>query len=82
MDMADGDSCADDLIDSSIPIYQRGITGEEALEAAHPGESQKYFSTLVDGVSGGRYIDQFSKGIAYEAKVGYTCLSQRIQFKY
>lgn len=79
MDMADGDSSLDDLVDASIPIYKRGQTGEQALAISHPGESQKYFQTLVNGVKGGRYIDQYSNGVAYEAKVGYTCLSQRIK---
>ncbi len=79
MDMADGDSCLDEFVDASIPIYERGKTGEQALAAAHPGESQKYFQTFVNGVKGGRYVDQFSNGVAYEAKVGYTCLSQRIK---
>lgn len=55
MDMADGDSSVDDLIDKGIPIYQRGITGEQALKISHPGESQKFFTTFVDGIKGGRY---------------------------
>ncbi|MDD4295468.1 MAG: cellulose binding domain-containing protein [Ruminiclostridium sp.] len=78
-DLADGESSLDDLVGSNIPIYQRGITGEEALKIAHPGESQKYFTTYVNGVKEGRFIDQYSVGVAYEAKVGYTCLSTRIR---
>ena len=81
MDMADGDSCVDDVIDSSIPIYQRGLTGEQALQEAHPGTPHEYFPTLVDGVKGGRYVDIYYENIAYEAKVGYTCLSQRIKIQ-
>lgn len=80
-DTADGDSSLDDLIDKGIPIYQRGKTGEEALRMAYPGKSQVYLQTYVDGVKGGRYVDQLSKNIAYEAKVGYTCLSQRIKMQ-
>ena len=67
------------LIGSGIPIYQRGKTGEEMLKSLHPGESQQYFETYVNGVKGGRFVDQLSKGIAYESKVGYTCLSSRIK---
>lgn len=78
-DLSDGNSSLDDLIDSNIPIYERGKTGEEALKFAHPGESQKYFQTYVNGVKGGRYVDQYSQRVAYEAKVGYTCLSNRIK---
>lgn len=81
MDMADGDSSVDDLIDKGIPIYQRGITGEQALKISHPGESQKFFTTFVDGIKGGRYIDQYANNIAYESKVGYTCLSSRIRLQ-
>lgn len=80
-DMADGDSSLDDLIDNGIPIYQRGKNGEQALAEAHPGESQVYFPTYVDGVWSGRYVDQLSKDVAYEAKVGYTCLSKRIKLQ-
>lgn len=80
-DMADGDSSLDDLIDNGIPIYQRGKTGEQALAEAHPGESQVYFKTYVDGVWGGRYVDQLSEGVAYESKVGYTCLNTRIKLQ-
>ncbi len=42
MDTADGDSSLDDLVDASIPIYERGKTGEEALAISHPGETYKY----------------------------------------
>ena len=78
-DMADGDSSVDDLVDNYIPIYQRGQTGEEALQAEHQGEPHVYFQTYVNGVKGGRYVDLLADGVAYEAKVGYTCLSQRIK---
>ena len=81
MDMADGDSSLDDLVDKGIPIYKRGQTGEEYLKKNFPGESQQYFETYVDGVKYGRYVDMYSDGIAYEAKVGYTCLSKRIKLQ-
>jgi hypothetical protein len=81
MDMADGDSSLDDMVGANIPIYERGISGEEALKIAHPGSSQVYFQTFVNGNKGGRYVDQLSNGIAYEAKVGYTCLSQRVRIQ-
>lgn len=80
-DMADGDSSLDDMVGANIPIYERGISGEEALKIAHPGSSQVYFQTFVNGNKGGRYVDQLSNGIAYEAKVGYTCLSQRVRIQ-
>ena len=79
MDMADGDSCADDLVDSGLAINQLGQSGEDMLRIEHGGESQVYFRTMVNGQSGGRYVDQFADGIAYESKVGYTCLSQRLK---
>lgn len=55
------------------------MTGEQLLKEAHPGESQKYFQTYVNGVKRGRYIDQYSEGIVYESKVEYTCLSSGIR---
>lgn len=36
---------------------------------------------IVNDDKGGRYVDQLSNGIAYEAKVGYTCLSQRVRIQ-
>lgn len=76
MDFADGDSAAGDLIDKGIPIYQRGITGEQALQSRYlKGEVHKYFSTNY----GGRYIDVFDNRIAHEAKAGYTCLSSTVK---
>ena len=79
MDMADGDSCADDLVDSGLAINQLGQSGEDMLKIEHGGESQVYFRTMVNGQRGGRYVDQFADGIAYESKVGYACLSQRLR---
>lgn len=81
MDMADGDSSLDDLVDSGIPIYQRGISGEEMLAKKYPGEPHVYFNTIKYGFKGGRYVDQLSNGVAYEAKVGYTCLSNRVKIQ-
>lgn len=80
-DLEDGDSCLDDLADKGIPIYKRGISGEEALAEKVGGVSQYYMRTAVNGVEGGRYIDQFAGNVAHEAKVGYTCLSKRIRIQ-
>ncbi|MGB8454362.1 MAG: hypothetical protein WCD89_18780 [Anaerocolumna sp.] len=80
-DIADGDSSLDDLIGSNIPIYQRGESGEQALEKLYGGKSQVYFRTYVNGIKGGRYVDQYADGIAHEAKVGYTCLSSRVKIQ-
>lgn len=68
MDMEDGQSSIDDLVDARIPIYKRGIYGENALREDHPGGiSQKYFTTFVNGKKGGRYIDLYVRqgGIDY-----------------
>lgn len=84
MDMEDGQSSIDDFIDASIPIYKRGLSGEEALRKAHPGGiSQKYFETWVNGEKGKRYVDLYipMTKTAYESKVGYTCLSQRVKMQ-
>ena len=82
MDLEDGDGCADDLIDAGVPIYQRGASGEAALQAAYPdGVPHRYFQTFVDGQSGGRYVDLLYDNVAYESKVGYMCLSQRIRIQ-
>ena len=51
------------------------------LQLTHPGVPHYYFPTDVNGVSGGRYVDVSSHGIAYEAKVGYTYLSSRIKIQ-
>ncbi len=64
------------MIDKAIPIYQRGITGEQALQGQYPGgEIHKFFRTD----HGGRYIDVLKDGVAHEAKVGYTCLSKFVK---
>ncbi len=81
MDMADGDSCADDLVDSGLAINQLGQSGEDMLRIEHGGESQVYFRTMVNGEKGGRYVDLYNDGVAYESKVGYTCLSQRVRMQ-
>lgn len=81
MDISDGDSSLDDLVDAGIPIYQRGISGEKALAQQYQGQSQVYYNTAQYGFKGGRYVDQLSKGVAYEAKVGYTCLSNRVKIQ-
>jgi len=78
-DAADGDSSLDDLVDSGIPIYKRGETGEQFLKERFGGESQKYFKTWVNGVEKGRFVDQFANRIAHESKVGYTCLNERVR---
>lgn len=80
-DVSDGDSSLDDLIGNEIPIHERGLAGEQALFEKYSGKKHKYFETYVDGVKGARYVDVFSKNIAYEAKVGYTCLSKRIKMQ-
>ena len=41
----------------------------------------RYFQTFVDGQRGGRYVDLLYDNVAYESKVGYTCLSQRIRIQ-
>jgi RHS repeat-associated protein len=62
----------------SVPIGATGDIGEEAIRMLG-GESQRYFPTTIG--KGGRYVDQFVDGIAYEAKVGYTTLEARIQLE-
>ena len=52
-DLEDGDSCLDDLADKGIPIYKRGISGEEALAKEVGGIPQHYMKTAVNGVEGG-----------------------------
>ncbi|MGB0175925.1 MAG: LamG-like jellyroll fold domain-containing protein, partial [Owenweeksia sp.] len=54
-----------------------GKYGEKALAKQVGGTSQKYFKTS----QGGRYIDQLADGVAHEAKVGMTSLtnSTRLQ---
>jgi RHS repeat-associated protein len=60
----------------SKKIGWTGKIGEEFLKK-FGGVSQKYFATSF----GGRYIDQFVNGIAYESKVGYTVLTKDIQMQ-
>ncbi len=55
--------------------FSTGKAGEEYLAKLVGGKSQKYFQTS----RGGRFIDQFSKGVAHESKVGYTSLSSRVK---
>lgn len=76
-DLADGNSSLDDLIGANIPINQRGDTGEQELSNLYGGVSQVYFPTEL----GGRFIDQFADDIAHESKVGFTCLSKRVQIQ-
>lgn len=81
-DVQDGDSSLDDLIGANIPIHQRGITGEKALQEALPnGTPQVYFPIQDETLRGGRYVDVLDGSIAHEAKVGYTCLSSRIKIQ-
>lgn len=54
-------------------IGATGKIGEQALQALG-GESQVFFRTTL----GRRFVDQLVGGVAHEAKVGYTVLSQRI----
>ena len=58
-------------------IKNGGKTGERALIKKYGGESQKYFKTSL----GGRYIDQFARGVAHESKVGYTSLTKSIRLQ-
>ena len=55
--------------------YMTGSESEEELKRLVGGESQKSFSTSI----GGRFVDQYADGIAYESKVGYTALTKRIR---
>ena len=59
-------------------IGSTGIIGQEYL-AKLGGVPQKYFPTIIG--DGGRYIDQFVNGVAYESKVGYTALTQDIKMQ-
>lgn len=81
MDMEDGDSCLDDLVNVTVPINERGASGQQYIEETYGGTPQKYFETWVNGVKGGRYVDLYNDGVAYESKVGYTCLSQRVRMQ-
>lgn len=66
--------CADG--DCGNEIGATGEIGEKFL-ANLGGQSQVYFSTS----SGGRYIDQLINGMAYEAKVGYVSLTEKISLQ-
>lgn len=55
-------------------IGSTGKVGEEALKKLG-GESQKTFKTS----QGTRRVDQFSKGVAHESKVGYQSSTNRIK---
>ena len=55
--------------------YMTGHDGEIALAKMYKGESQVEFKTS----RGRRVVDQLSKGIAHESKVGYTSLSQSVR---
>ncbi|MCM3598096.1 DNRLRE domain-containing protein [Metabacillus idriensis] len=55
--------------------FTSGKAGEVYLARLVGGKSQKYFRTSL----GGRYIDQLSRGIAHESKVGYTTLTSRVK---
>ena len=57
--------------------YMTGKAGEQVLSATYGGKSQAYFSTSL----GGRRIDQLSENVAYESKVGYTALTQRVRMQ-
>ncbi len=57
--------------------YASGKEGEAKLAELVGGESQKYFPTSM----GGRFVDQYAKGIAHESKVGYTSLTRRIKIQ-
>jgi RHS repeat-associated protein len=50
--------------------------GENALKALG-GEPQAFFKTSM----GDRFIDQLVNGVAYESKVGYTTLTERISLQ-
>lgn len=56
-------------------VYMTGKDGEKALAKMVGGTSQVYFKTS----KGARYIDQLSKRIAHESKVGYTSLTKRVR---
>ena len=81
MDMSDGDSCLDDLAATTIPIHEQGAAGQRYIEETYGGTPQKYFQTWVNGIRGGRYVDLYNNGVAYESKEGYTCLSQRVKMQ-
>jgi RHS repeat-associated protein len=53
---------------------QVGILGELKLAEIVGGRPNVYFSTS----SGARYVDQLSKGIAYESKAGYVEYSTKV----
>lgn len=55
-----------------------GKIGENYLKSLG-GVSQKYFETTVG--QGGRFVDQFVNGVAYESKVGYTTLTKHVQMQ-
>ena len=55
--------------------YMTGHDGELALAKMYKGDSQIEFNTS----RGRRVVDQLSKGIAHESKVGYQSLSQGIR---
>jgi hypothetical protein len=57
-------------------IKAGGDVGENFLKTLG-GISQKYFPTTVG--KGGRFVDQFVKGVANESKVGYTSLTTEIE---
>jgi RHS repeat-associated protein len=66
------------LEQASRKIGWTGEIGENYLKQLG-GISQKYFKTEVD--DGGRFVDQFVNGIAYESKVGYTSLTKDIRMQ-
>lgn len=57
------------------PLFNSGRLGEEYLLKTVGGISQKYFMTT----RGGRYIDAFANGVAYESKVGYVPLTDFVK---
>jgi RHS repeat-associated protein len=60
---------------NKLSPQQIGDIGESKLASRVGGESQKHFKTEL----GGRYVDQFADGVAYESKVGYTSRTQTIR---
>ena len=81
MDMEDGDCDLDDVVNTTVPIHERGASGQAYIEETYGGIPQYYFRTEVDGVAGGRFVDLYNNGVAYESKVGYTCLNQRVRIQ-
>ena len=59
-------------------IGASGEIGENYLKSLG-GASQVHFATEVG--KGGRYVDQFVSGVAYEAKTGYTTLTESVKMQ-